>query len=74
VFLQQKNRRHVLSCVHEVFNSALTPHRQNTFASEEVEIDKLDISFAVKKTNEELFFISTVAATMVRCGEERDEK
>jgi len=52
----------------------LTPHRQNTFASEEVEIDKLDISFAVKKTNEELFFISTVAATMVRCGEERDEK
>ncbi|WMV16679.1 hypothetical protein MTR67_010064 [Solanum verrucosum] len=52
----------------------LTPHRQNTFASEEVEIDKLDISFAVKKTNEEFFFISTVAATMVRCGEERDEK
>ncbi|WMV49330.1 hypothetical protein MTR67_042715 [Solanum verrucosum] len=51
----------------------LTPHRQNTFASEEVEIDKLDISFAVKKTNEEIL-ISTVAATMVRCGEERDEK
>ncbi|KAG5628935.1 hypothetical protein H5410_000652 [Solanum commersonii] len=52
----QKNRRPILSCVHEVFNSALTLHRQNTFASEEVEIDKLDISFAVKKTNEEFFF------------------